>query len=276
MFSYGLFVSSGPSGWSIATSGKISGTVGHSLTTDAFRIDEVPFPLEFRIHVQGQGWKKWTSPGDYSSGHGNRLEAIQFRFPNGKPENLALIARVHLQSRGWLSPTLIDNMVILGSTGEKRRLEAIQIALGCGPEFNDYDRIRTRISAIIELNSYLSKLNKFEFPTNVVDKTAAEILIKAGMDRACSEAIVHDVRATMELAACIECPLICAGAVADKVIATGEVINSCAPPPVAPSKSINEHPMDIHNLIETQIDGVDFDGGRFQNVAQALPAVVDV
>ena len=55
--------------------------------TDAFSISGLAYPAEFRIHVERNGWHNWTPgvEGSYDSGVRKRLEAIQFRFPQGMP-----------------------------------------------------------------------------------------------------------------------------------------------------------------------------------------------
>jgi hypothetical protein len=129
---YGLFVKDGPEGWSQGSNGQVAGTIGQNKKTDAFYINGFGFPAEFRIHVAHQGWRNWTPAveGAHDSGVGKQLEAIQFRFSEGIPSGVHILARVHLQDVGWTSPVEIKDQTILGTTGLGRPLEAIQIAVG--------------------------------------------------------------------------------------------------------------------------------------------------
>jgi hypothetical protein len=68
--------------------------------------------------------------GAHDSGVGKQLEAIQFRFAQGIPAGVHILARVHLQDVGWTSPVEIKDQTVLGTTGLGRRLEAIQIVVG--------------------------------------------------------------------------------------------------------------------------------------------------
>jgi len=129
---YGLFVKDGPEGWSEGSNGQVAGTTGQNKKTDAFYINGFGFPAEFRIHVAQQGWRDWTPAveGAQDSGVGKQLEAIQFRFAEGIPAGVHILARVHLQDVGWTSPVEIKDQTVLGTTGLGRRLEAIQIVVG--------------------------------------------------------------------------------------------------------------------------------------------------
>ena len=129
---YALYVKDGPEGWSEASDGGVAGTTGQSRKTDAFGISGFAFPTEFRIHVERDGWHKWIAAGAgaYDGGVGKRLEAIQFQFPQGIPADTKIMARVHLQDIGWTPIVPVQDQTVLGTTGESRRLEAIQVAVG--------------------------------------------------------------------------------------------------------------------------------------------------
>ncbi len=119
-------------GWSWGRQGDVAGTVGLAMKTDAFTVFGFNFPVEYRCHFQNHGWLDWV-PADkhhYSSGNTARLEAIEFRFPQGIPKGTSFYGRVHLQESGWGSIVRIENGTVLGTVGESRRLEAIQLVAG--------------------------------------------------------------------------------------------------------------------------------------------------
>jgi hypothetical protein len=137
---YALFAKEGiPQGWSQASDGGVAGTTGESRKTDAFSIRGLSFPVEYRICVEQSGWLPWTLAADnvYNSGFGKRLEAIQFRFPQGIPSDTKILARVHLQYIGWTPIVTVADGTILGTTGMSRQLEAIQIVEGSGPNADE-------------------------------------------------------------------------------------------------------------------------------------------
>jgi hypothetical protein len=90
------------------------------------------FAVEFRIHVEKDGWHSWL-PGNeitFDSGVGKRLEAIQFRFPNGISPGAVLVARAHVQYLDWMPYVNFATGDRLGTPGGSLRLEAIQMAVG--------------------------------------------------------------------------------------------------------------------------------------------------
>lgn len=95
-----------------------------------FRLKKAPILIEFRIHVAYAGWLPWTRIGDYSTGNGRQMEAIEFRFPNGEPETFKMYGKVHLGGTGWGPLIPIHDHTVLGTTGEGRRLEAVQLSAG--------------------------------------------------------------------------------------------------------------------------------------------------
>ena len=121
---YGLYVKDGDEGWSDVSNGEVAGTTGQSRKTDAFRISGFSFPVEFRIHVERDGWHNWMAATEtnYDSGVGKRLEAIEFRFPQGISPDTKILSRVHLQGIGWTPVITVSNETVLGTTGQSRRL----------------------------------------------------------------------------------------------------------------------------------------------------------
>lgn len=92
--------------------------------------------LWYRAHVQTYGWLPAVHDGQIAGtvGKSKRMEAIKIT----PPEGVTLTVNVHMQKVGWKSYTGIKkgkssgtgssaNDPIIGSVGESRRLEAIQI-----------------------------------------------------------------------------------------------------------------------------------------------------
>ena len=188
---YGLYVNDGPEGWSSASGGEIAGTVGQGRKTGAFRISGFGFPAEFRTHAEGDGWHHWLPAveGAFDRGVGKRLEAIQFRFRSGIPNDVTILARVHLQTIGWTPVTIVKDGTTLGTTGESRRLEAIQIVAASGPEFTDERQVQQAVAA---LENTVAHLRSGEW----TEEQATETLTKgpaAIFTKECLKAVVDSV-----------------------------------------------------------------------------------
>ena len=98
---------------------------------------EEPLPVvEYKTHVQTDGWQDYVSNGAMSgtSGRAKRLEGICIRIPNR--DDLGIEYRTHVQGIGWQEYTADDGMA--GTSGQSKRLEAIQIRL-TGDAAAEYD-----------------------------------------------------------------------------------------------------------------------------------------
>lgn len=127
---YGVFLKGDPwNRWSEAEDGKVAGTVGQDQMTDAFVIHKCPVAIEYRIHVEGDGWLPWVHLGEVTNGKGRRMEAVEFRFPNGQPPNFMMMGRAHVQKSGWMPMQRVVDKTVLGTTGKSLRLEAIQLVV---------------------------------------------------------------------------------------------------------------------------------------------------
>jgi hypothetical protein len=121
---YGLYVKGHVDRWLDAKDGGVAGMFGQSEMADAFRLSNAPFGVRFRIHAAKVGWRPWTKKdGQSDSAKGKQLEAIEFQMP----ANAWLLARVYLDGTKWSPIVVVRNDSILGTVGESRRLEAIQI-----------------------------------------------------------------------------------------------------------------------------------------------------
>ena len=127
--------------------------------------EQIP-KLSYRVHVQSSGWNNWTENSGIigTTGKGKRLEAIQLKVEmpeqgvtetpvegtdpgttgldaaevaTEEPEQPAGIEyRVHAQSYGWMD--WVKDGAQAGTTGQGKRLEAIQIRL-TGSLADQYD-----------------------------------------------------------------------------------------------------------------------------------------
>ena len=125
---------------------EFSGTEGEAKRLEAIEIKltgEVSnyYDIYYRVHVQKLGWLGWAKNGESagSAGYAYRLEAIEILFlEKGKTpadyesNTKAFIQkkigyRTHVQTYGWQDYAYDGEMA--GTTGEAKRLEAIEIVL---------------------------------------------------------------------------------------------------------------------------------------------------
>ena len=122
-----------------ATSGQIVGTVGEDRLLDSVKVsigsagdgaETMNTDLEYRAHIQDDGWGSWTTSGNVVgvAGSGKRIEALQFRLRTGSAPaaEWEIWSRAYVQGEGWIAWT--DDGPI-GSTGHGLRLEAFEIRL---------------------------------------------------------------------------------------------------------------------------------------------------
>lgn len=126
------------SGWarSWAKDGQTAGTVGKSKRVEALRMrvvgggEEVPAGgIEYRAHVQSEGWQGWVADGatSGSTGKSRRLEALQVRLTGELAEQFDVWYRVHVQGIGWMA--WAKNGETAGTAGMARRVEAVQVTI---------------------------------------------------------------------------------------------------------------------------------------------------
>lgn len=91
------------------------------------------YGLKYRAHCQTAGWLPWVQDGQVAGtiGYRKRLEAIQIdtaelkkKYPNAK-----LNVKAHLQGYGWKLYEDVQKDTLIGSEGESKRLEAIEMEL---------------------------------------------------------------------------------------------------------------------------------------------------
>ena len=123
-------------GWERAWSradGAASGTTGQARRVEALRLRLASRPvagsIQYRAHVQRDGWQGWRADGATSgtTGQHRRVEAVQVRLTGEMARRYDVWYRVHAQRIGWMG--WAKNGAAAGSTGEARRVEAIQVVL---------------------------------------------------------------------------------------------------------------------------------------------------
>ena len=108
-------------GWSEwGNNGEWAGTTGKGLQMEALEIKKSMFSVE--PHVQSKGWLSPKAAENVIgiTGHALRLEAIRIN-PYGK----TIKAKVHIQSKGWVDYSMITKDTIIGTVGEKKRIECL-------------------------------------------------------------------------------------------------------------------------------------------------------
>ena len=129
-------------GWekSYVSDGTTSGTVGQALRLEAIKIkltnsdgtdfDTTNGGIEYRVHVQKNGWETEYLANDELSGtvgQALRLDAIQIRLTGKVADCYDVYYRVHAEKFGWLGWAKNDEEA--GTSGYGYRLEGIQIVL---------------------------------------------------------------------------------------------------------------------------------------------------
>ena len=86
------------------------GTIGQSKRLEGITLTLSAIPvglsgtLQYRTHVQNQGWQGWTNSGAFSGTKGKalRVEAIQIKLTGSLAQNYDIYYRAHAQNYGWL------------------------------------------------------------------------------------------------------------------------------------------------------------------------------
>lgn len=96
--------------------------------------------VEYRTHVQNEGWQAWKDEGEKSgtSGQSLRLEGIEIKVTNlpDKTHQVGIRYKTHVENIGWQD--WVADGIMSGTEGKSYRLEAIQIEL-TGADADKYD-----------------------------------------------------------------------------------------------------------------------------------------
>jgi hypothetical protein len=233
--SFGLFIKeAGHEGWSSVKNGQVAGTAGREWQTDAFYLSGLPFDVEYRLHVKELGWLPWVKGGATETGGGRRLEAIQFRFPKGLPDDVVLLCTAHLQNIGWTKPVLLSDNVVIGTTNQERRLEAIQICYGQGPRFKDKVHFQQLIGTASEVMDGLRtrRLTRAEASKQLLAEVRRAPAGEADPDQKCWDDLIDGGLAAAGMGATCFDPLTAYGCVLSTAAAMNDArkfIRDCSP-----------------------------------------------
>lgn len=117
-------------GWesTFTSNGSISGTTGQSRRIEALRVslpNSEDLGIEYRSHVQNEGWQDWVSNGAVSgtTGKGLQIEAVELKLTGDRSASYDLYYRVHASNFGWLG--WASNGSTAGTTGWSYAVEAM-------------------------------------------------------------------------------------------------------------------------------------------------------
>ena len=119
----------------IVKNGEVCGTTGKALRLEALSIvglDNLPGAgVAGQAHVQDVGWQGQVifNGSNYIGTKGGklRMEAIKLYLFGNNADKYNLWYRVHMQGIGW--GAWVKNGNVAGTTGQKRRIEAVQIEI---------------------------------------------------------------------------------------------------------------------------------------------------
>lgn len=107
-------------GWTDwANNGEWCGTKGQGLQIEAIEVAKAMFTVT--PHVQGKGWLSTVAAENVIgiTGHSLRLEAFKINA------DMPIEAKAHIQGKGWVDYGEISKDTIIGTVGEKKRLECL-------------------------------------------------------------------------------------------------------------------------------------------------------
>ena len=122
-------------GWTAG--GKVAGAAGRGRRVEALRMrvrasggsGQPAGGVEYRAHVQGEGWQDWAADGatSGSTGKARRIEALQVRLTGELAEQFDVWYRVYVQGIGWMAWAKDGETV--GTAGMGLRIEALQVVV---------------------------------------------------------------------------------------------------------------------------------------------------
>ena len=134
-------------GWQdYVKAGEMAGTIGEKKRIEAISIklggsEAKNYDIYYRVHAEKFGWLGWAKNGENAGtkGYGYRLEAIEIKLVKKdsefikdnievyKEKTISVTYKTHVQSKGWQG--YVKDGAMSGTSGEKKRLEAISISL---------------------------------------------------------------------------------------------------------------------------------------------------
>lgn len=66
----------------VKRNGEVIGTIGLGLRMEAIRLKVTGLNVQYRVHVEYEGWTDWKSNGEAAgtTGQSKRIEAIEIKF----------------------------------------------------------------------------------------------------------------------------------------------------------------------------------------------------
>ena len=185
-----------------------AGTTGKALQAEAFKINlegVEGVTSKYNVHSTEKGWTGWKNNGEVAGTTGEVLqaEAIKISVAGLKEQGYELRYRAHVADKGWLAWVTADESENLeanfaGTTGEARRMEALEIAI-----------VKTEVAkaqdaAVAELTSFVeNSALKNTVPGSDIDYAAAEYInnaIAAGYSNIYAAETVDAVAETLKVA----------------------------------------------------------------------------
>ncbi len=158
---------------SSSTTGAIfAGSTGESHRLEAIKISLLSnapkgLNISYRAHVQRTGWQDWVDEGEMAGTEHQslRIEAIQLAVSGREAADYVVRYRAHVQKYGWLDWVVAGSETpsaepkkgeFAGTTGEKKRIEAIEIVV---LSKSDNDLLAVKEEAIRELQNKFNPAN---------------------------------------------------------------------------------------------------------------------
>lgn len=82
--------------------------------------------LKYQAHTQDIGWREWVRDGQIAGSVGKAKQLEALRIDTGELP-LKLKAKVHIQNIGWITVDNITKDTVIGTTGKRLRIEAIEL-----------------------------------------------------------------------------------------------------------------------------------------------------
>ncbi len=138
--------------------GASLGTVGQSKRIESFTATVTGGTVEYRAHVQRQGWDEgWKRDGELcgTTGQSKRVEAVQVRLSDRLEQaGYHVWYRVHAQNYGWLGWAC--DGAPAGTSGQSKRLEAIEMVVLKGDARPaGYDASKTSFNGRVAANAHV-------------------------------------------------------------------------------------------------------------------------
>lgn len=146
--------------------GAVSGTTGQSRRAEAISLEltgnvSTTHSVFYRVYVYGKGWMAWASNGNAtgSSGYATQIQAVEIKVLP-KTDSSIIVGtgtqimytkedvsyRTHIQSNGWQSFKV--NGATSGTTGQSKRIEALEINLSSNLQMKGGIQYRTHLQSI--------------------------------------------------------------------------------------------------------------------------------